>query len=97
MDKATIKRNQGTEMRADGIYRDGKKIRGGNFAPVQIEKHNAKWAPKKAAPAPEPVVEETVELEEVMVEVAEPASSEVDVAEEAPAPKKKKGFFGRKK
>lgn len=85
MDKEIIKRNQGTEMRADGIYRDGKKIRGGNFAPVQIEKHNAKWAPKKAAPAPEPVVEEPA-VEEVTVE--EP------VVEEAPAPKKKKKFFG---
>jgi hypothetical protein len=75
MDKQTIKRNTGTEMRADGIYRDGVKVRGGKFSQANIDKYNAQWAPKKkAAPALEPAAAEAPE-EEVADESDEETSS----------------------
>lgn len=48
--KLEAKRCQDTVMKDDGIYRDGKKIRGGSYTKVAQTKYNAKWAPPKPEP-----------------------------------------------
>ena len=70
------------EARTNGFFIKGKKVKGVTLTQAEVDA----WNGVKAAPAPEPVVEEVVVEEEVVV-TEEPV-------EEAPAPKT---FFKKKR